>query len=58
MMQAGACVGVAVYDGNCGDVEADHLIRQADQAMYVIKKSGKNGFAYADDGGRPADIES
>lgn len=57
MMQAGASVGVAVYDGKCGEVEAGHLIKQADKAMYVIKKSGKNGFAYADDGGRPADTE-
>ena len=40
-----ASLGAAVYKTN-GE-EADHLLRAADQAMYVAKNSGKNRFSFA-----------
>ena len=42
MLQVSASMGVTVYpqDG----VEADLLVRHADQAMYAAKQSGKNRY--------------
>jgi diguanylate cyclase (GGDEF)-like protein/PAS domain S-box-containing protein len=41
-----ASMGVALYPSQ--DVTADTLVRFADQAMYQIKKSGRNGFTVFD----------
>lgn len=46
-MTVGASVGVAMCAGDSQDIDA--LIRAADEAMYSIKKSGKNGYAFAKD---------
>ncbi|MFT7129359.1 MAG: diguanylate cyclase (GGDEF)-like protein/PAS domain S-box-containing protein [Gammaproteobacteria bacterium] len=42
LMQVSASIGVALYpqDG----VDADQLIRHADQAMYIAKQAGKNRY--------------
>ncbi|MGO9016355.1 MAG: diguanylate cyclase domain-containing protein, partial [Dissulfurispiraceae bacterium] len=40
----GASIGIAFYPDH-GD-DADSLIRLADEAMYVIKHSGKNGYTF------------
>ncbi|NHB58838.1 sensor domain-containing diguanylate cyclase [Acinetobacter sp. 194] len=42
-----ASLGAAIYQKN-GD-EAEQLLRSADQAMYIAKKSGKNQFFFAND---------
>lgn len=42
-VQASASIGVTFYP-QFEDVDADQLIRQADQAMYEAKQSGKNRF--------------
>jgi len=42
-LQVSASLGVAFYP-QVGDVDADQLLRQADQAMYQAKLSGKNRF--------------
>ena len=39
-----ASIGVAVYPSDA--VEADSLIRKADQAMYEVKGSGRNGWHF------------
>lgn len=44
----GASVGIAVCSGECDESNADKLIKMADEAMYSIKKSGKNGYAFAE----------
>lgn len=44
----GLSIGIALYPGDGDDI--DRLIKTADQAMYRVKSSGKNGFAFA----RPA----
>lgn len=44
-MVIGASVGIAMCTGSCQDIDA--LIRTADEAMYSIKKSGKNGYTFA-----------
>ncbi|MCP4215307.1 MAG: diguanylate cyclase [bacterium] len=44
-LHVGASVGIAIYPEN-GD-KVDLLIKQADKAMYEIKNSGKNGYAFA-----------
>ncbi|MBF0231840.1 MAG: diguanylate cyclase [Desulfamplus sp.] len=41
-----ASIGIALYPGNGDEVET--LIKKADCAMYEIKNSGKNGYAFAD----------
>jgi diguanylate cyclase (GGDEF)-like protein len=42
VMQVSASIGVTLYSQN--DVDADLLIRHADQAMYVAKQAGKNRY--------------
>jgi len=41
----GASIGIAIYPANSNSVEG--LIKKADEAMYVSKKSGKNQFTFA-----------
>ncbi|ABC30248.1 FOG: GGDEF domain [Hahella chejuensis KCTC 2396] len=41
----GASIGVASYPQNGDDPEA--LLRNADAAMYQIKRKGKNNYGYA-----------
>lgn len=41
----GASVGIALYPGDGEDIE--QLIKRADEAMYEVKSSGKNGFRFA-----------
>jgi diguanylate cyclase (GGDEF)-like protein len=41
-----ASIGVTVFPDD--NVDADALVRHADQAMYAAKSSGKNTFAYYD----------
>lgn len=43
-IQVSASIGVAFYPQN-SDVDGDQLIRQADQAMYEAKQSGKNRYS-------------
>ena len=43
--QVGASVGIALYPTD--SVNLDELVRQADEAMYVAKKSGKNSYRLA-----------
>ncbi len=42
-LQVSASIGVTFYPQS-GDVDADQLLRQADQAMYQAKLSGKNRY--------------
>jgi diguanylate cyclase (GGDEF)-like protein len=48
----GASIGIALYPNHGKDV--DQLIKQADEAMYGIKKSGKNNFAFTDQPPKPS----
>ena len=41
----GTSIGIALYPDNGEDM--DHLIKQADEAMYRIKNAGKNGYSFA-----------
>ena len=41
----GASVGIALFPDHGED--NDHLIKRADEAMYIIKKAGKNGYQFA-----------
>lgn len=43
-MLEGCHVGIALYPDDGEDM--DQLIKLADEAMYRIKKSGKNGFSF------------
>lgn len=45
-IQLSGSMGVTVYPADC--VDAEQLIRHADQAMYSAKQSGKNQFKYFD----------
>ncbi|HEX5697205.1 MAG TPA: diguanylate cyclase, partial [Rhodoferax sp.] len=49
LLQISASVGVTFYP-QAEAVEADQLLRQADQAMYQAKLSGKNRFHFFDAG--------
>ncbi len=40
-------IGIAVYPDDTNDINT--LIKKADMAMYDVKSSGKNGFAFYDD---------
>jgi diguanylate cyclase (GGDEF)-like protein/PAS domain S-box-containing protein len=46
-IQVGASIGVTVYPQE-DELDADQLIRQADQAMFQAKQSGKNRIVYFD----------
>jgi diguanylate cyclase (GGDEF)-like protein/PAS domain S-box-containing protein len=46
IIHVSASIGVTLYPQN--KVDADQLIRHADQAMYVAKQSGKNRFHFFD----------
>jgi diguanylate cyclase (GGDEF)-like protein/PAS domain S-box-containing protein len=39
-----ASIGITLYPGDASD--AENLIRNADQAMYVVKNEGRNHFSY------------
>jgi len=41
----GASIGIALYPNHGDDI--DQLIKQADETMYRIKNSGKNGFGFS-----------
>ena len=43
-MQLSASIGVALYPQDDANVDADQLMRQADQAMYLAKQAGKNCY--------------
>jgi diguanylate cyclase (GGDEF)-like protein/PAS domain S-box-containing protein len=47
MLQISASLGVTFYPQS-QDVDADILLRQADQAMYAAKMSGKNQYQFFD----------
>ncbi|MBN2040318.1 MAG: PAS domain S-box protein [Spirochaetes bacterium] len=40
-----ASIGIAFYSDDCTEME--QLIKLADEAMYTVKKSGKNSYAFA-----------
>ena len=42
----GASIGIALFPDNGSDGAT--LMRRADQAMYMVKRSGKNNFAFVD----------
>ncbi len=44
----GASVGIAVCTASCAKNDIERLIKEADEAMYSIKKTGKNGYAFAE----------
>ncbi len=44
-LKVGASIGIALYPTNGNDPE--YLLKQADNAMYAIKNSGKNGYSFA-----------
>lgn len=46
-MAVSASIGVTFYP-QPGEIDADQLLRQADQAMYIAKKSGKNRITFFD----------
>ena len=43
VLQVSASIGVTFYP-QAGDIDADQLLRQADQAMYQAKIAGKNAY--------------
>jgi diguanylate cyclase (GGDEF)-like protein len=45
-LAVGASIGIAIFPDHAEDVES--LYRLADHAMYRVKKSGKNTYAFAD----------
>ncbi len=46
-LRVSASLGVSLYSGESG-VTAEHLMQQADEAMYQAKKAGKNDFRFYD----------
>ena len=46
MLQVSASIGVTFYPQD--DVDADQLMRHADQAMYAAKRAGKNRYYFFD----------
>ncbi|WP_319468446.1 diguanylate cyclase domain-containing protein [uncultured Pseudodesulfovibrio sp.] len=46
-MKIGASVGIATCGAECGEIDMEILIKKADEAMYLIKKSGKSSYAFA-----------
>ena len=46
-LQVSASIGVSFYPQE-EEIDADQLIRQADQAMYLAKQSGRNRFHFFD----------
>lgn len=44
-MKVGASIGISIYPNDGDDI--DYLIKQADTAMYRIKNTGKNSYAFA-----------
>lgn len=50
VLKVSASLGITFYpQPSSGDVDADQLIRQADQAMYLAKQAGKNRYHIFDD---------
>jgi diguanylate cyclase (GGDEF)-like protein/PAS domain S-box-containing protein len=47
VLQVTASLGVTIYPQEA-DIQADQLVRQADQAMYQAKITGKNRFCFFD----------
>ena len=45
-LNVGASIGIALCPGN--GIEAESLIRKADEAMYAAKDSGKGRFVFSD----------
>ena len=46
--RVGASIGIAVWATCLDDVSIDELLRNADAAMYSVKNSGKNGYAFSE----------
>jgi diguanylate cyclase (GGDEF)-like protein len=46
-LQLGVSIGIAVYPDNASD--ADALMKAADAAMYHVKRTGRNTWAFAED---------
>jgi diguanylate cyclase (GGDEF)-like protein len=46
-LRVGASIGIAVYPTHGRDVDA--LLSAADKAMYSVKRTGKNNFAFYSD---------
>ncbi|SHE23262.1 diguanylate cyclase/phosphodiesterase (GGDEF & EAL domains) with PAS/PAC sensor(s) [methanotrophic endosymbiont of Bathymodiolus puteoserpentis (Logatchev)] len=45
MVNIGVSIGIANFDGS-GDSSFDDLLEEADETMYKVKRSGKNGYAF------------
>jgi len=44
-ISVGASIGIGLFPDHASDAQS--LRRVADEAMYAVKRSGKNGFAFA-----------
>jgi len=44
-LKVGASIGIALYPADGDDPEC--LLKKADDAMYAVKNSGKNGYCFA-----------